>query len=161
MKLKWLLLFLPVTLSAQANHGKHGVKGIPAGREQFVFHMLTMDDFITTSPEKGGTVIYKYDSTGLKIEGEIVIDPVRKIIEIVYSSDKKHALKAAIDGSPKYDAFYESCTYKAHWLDTDEKTEITLGSNDTSRVVKVLYGPHNGNYTHYWDRIYRYIVSAK
>ena len=161
MKLIWLILFLPVVLTAQTNQKSKVNESAEVQPQTYIFHFLTMDDFLTTSAEKGGTVIYKYDTTGLKIEGEIEVNPAKKFIEIIYSADKKHPMRAMLDGKPKIDQFDASCTYKAHWLDTDEKTEITIGANDTSQVIKVLFGPHKGDYASYWDRIYKYTVIKK
>ena len=159
MKFIWLLL-LPCSLFAQSTVKKSAK--VPNLQPQFyVFGSLTMDDFVTTSPEKGGTVIYNYDSTGLKIDGEIEINPVQKFIEIIYTGDKKHPMKAMLEGKPEYNNDEETYTYKAHWMDTNEKTEITMSSGDSVAVIKVLFGPHKGDYAKYWDRIYKYKVSKK
>jgi len=105
--------------------------------------------------------VYNYDSTGLRIDGDIEINAARKFIKIVYSADTNHPMKAIIDSRPRYDKFEGSYTYKGYWTDTKEKTEITVGSSDTARVIKVLFGPHKGDYANYWDRIYKYNVEKK
>jgi hypothetical protein len=174
MKLKWLLLLLlPFTLLAQttkksATHKKPAtnkkvvVDKTPAQpTERFTFNFLIMDDFITTSPEKGGMVVYNYDTTGMSIDGEIEFNPGKKTIIITYAADKKNPMIAAIDGKPKYDLPSDSYAYLAHWTDTNEKTELTLTYNNINKTVKILFGPHKGSYANYWDRIYKFSVTKK
>jgi len=161
MRPYWIVLFiLPFSLSAQT-HANKPSKGFEASSGVYVFHDLMMDDFLTTSPDKGGTVVYNRDTTGMKIDGEIEVNAQKKYIEIIYLADRKHPMRAMIDGNPISDKFDESYTYKGHWTDTKEKTEITIGSDDTARVIKVLFGPHKGDYATYWDRIYKFRVARK
>ncbi len=161
MKLMWIVLLFPVSLLAQTHPAGTEVKKEPVKPLYYVFHSLTMDDFITTSPENGGKVIYNYDSTGLKIDGEIEINPAGKFVQIFYTADKKHPMKAAIESKPVFDKKTNSFVYKGLWLDTKEKTEITITADDSVKVIKVLFGPHKGDYANYWDRIYKYNVSKK
>lgn len=155
MNIKWILLLLPINLFAQTHNAAPG-KGTAAGPQLYAFHSLTMDDFVTTKPEKGGTVIYNYDSSGMSIDGTIEINAAKKYISIIYTADKKNVMKAVIDSKTETDTSY---TYKARWTDTNEKTEISVSKSDPVKVIKVLFGPHKGDYANYWDRIYNYAVS--
>ncbi len=157
----WLLLLFPLNLLAQTSHNKVAPgKAIPAS-QSYIFHSLTMDDFITTSADKGGSVVYNYDTTGLKIDGEIEINNEKKFISITYSSDKKHAMVAQLDGKPKFDKTLDYYTYMAHWSDSHEKTEISMSAGNNTDTIKVLFGPHKGDHAKYWDRIYKYKVAKK
>lgn len=157
----WLLLLLPINLLAQASHNTANAGKATPSSQTYIFHSLTMDDFITTSAEKGGSVVYNYDTTGLKIDGEIEVNNEKNFISITYSSDKKHAMVAQLEGKPKMDKTQDYYTYMAHWADTKEKTEISMPAGNNADTIKVLFGPHNGDHAKYWDRIYKYKVAKK
>ncbi len=161
MKLIWVLLLFPFSLLAQTHPAGNEVKKDPVKTMHYIFHSLTMDDFVTTSPENGGKVIYNYDTTGMKIDGEIEINPAAKFVEIFYIADKKHPMKASVQAKALYDKKLNCFVYKGEWLDTKEKTEITFSADDSVKEIKVLFGPHRGDYANYWDRIYKYKVSRK
>ena len=160
-KITLLLLLLPFTLFAQTHHNKSTGKPVADLPQIYFFHLLTADNFINTVPDNGGTANYKPDKIVTHINGEIEINTKKKFFTVKYAADKNGSMKARIDGDAKYDKLADTYTYPAHWMDTNEKTEISIAYNSSIRMIKVLFGPHTGQYAKYWDKIIKYSVVKK
>ena len=125
---------------------------------KYSFHYLTIDEFNTTVPDNGGSVLYDVDGTGQYLEGEIEINIEKKFFILKYTGDQKGTYKAIIDGEPKFDKFWESYNYKAHWVDSKEKTEISIAYTNSLKMITIPFGSHKGQYSDYWDKIIKYSV---
>ena len=124
----------------------------------YSFAYLTIDEYQQTVPDNGGSALYNIDNTGQYSQGEIEVNVEKKFFVV---KDNSGTMKAIIDSGPKYDKFWDSYTYKAHWADSKERTEICIAYNNSIRIITIPVGFNKGQYADYWERIYKYHVELK